>query len=44
MMLIFKNIEFLVYVIDIIEVFGKYVGLKINLNKMECIFLGILKD
>lgn len=44
MTLTLKNIESLPHGINIIKVFGKHAGSKINLNKTECILLGPLKD
>lgn len=44
MMVILGDIEFMKYVIGIIDKFCKLVGLKINLLKIECILLGNLKD
>lgn len=32
------------YVLDVFNEFCKYVGFKININKIECILLGILKN
>lgn len=43
MTLTLKNIESLPHGINIIKVFGKHAGSKINLNKTECIPFGYFK-
>lgn len=43
-MFLLKNVELLKDVIRIIEKFGRMFGIKLNVEKIEGIFLGLLKN